>query len=282
MDFILAAVLIMTGLGVLFAAILATADHFLRVEEDPKLDEVESLLPGTNCGACGEPGCRALAGKLVEGTAEPAACTVSSHEALEKIAAVLGVEVGVREKVVARLKCAGGQGQVKNQAEYGGIFSCRAAVLINGGRRACSWGCLGLADCERVCSFDAITMTSDGLPSVEAELCTACGDCVEVCPLDLFVLVPVENHLFVQCNSPLAGDAARAICRVACDACGRCAADAPEVIEMVNGLPVIDYDRDQIPPEKATWRCPTGAIVWIEGNQFPGSDQKVEKEELSV
>ena len=268
MEAALTAVLIMTGLGIFFALVLASADHFLGVEEDPRLEAVDELLPGTNCGACGEPGCRALAAKLVDHEAAPGLCTVSSAAALDEIALLLGVEVGEIEQRVARLKCAGSEGLAGRLAAYRGIHSCRAAVLIDGGGRACGWGCLGLGDCDRVCTFDAIRMLEGGLPQVNPDLCTACGDCIDVCPLDLFTLMPVSQKLFVQCSSPLQGEAARLRCSVACDACGRCAVDAPDVVDMANGLPRIHYDRPESPPPEATWRCPTGAIVWLEGMQF--------------
>jgi RnfABCDGE-type electron transport complex B subunit len=259
----------MTGLGIVFATLLATADHFLKVEEDPRLEAVEELLPGNNCGACGEPGCQAFAGKLVNGEVAPSKCTVSGEEALVEIANLLGVDVGTQEKLVARLKCAGGEGLVGELAAYQGISSCRAAVIVDGGGQACTWGCLGLGDCEKACTFDAIHMNWEGLPSVNVDACTACGDCVDVCPLDLFTLEPLANQLFVQCNSPLTGEAARSRCSVACDACGRCVADAPPgAIEIVDGLPVINWDNEKKPTQSATWRCPTRAIVWLEGEQF--------------
>jgi RnfABCDGE-type electron transport complex B subunit len=281
LEIVVIAAVIMTGLGVIFAAILATADHFLRVEEDPRLEEVEELLPGNNCGACGEPGCQAFAAKLVSGQTSPGKCTVSSEEALDQIADFLGVDVGGDEKLVARLKCAGGEGLVSDLADYRGISSCRAAVVVDGGGRACTYGCLGLGDCETACTFDAITMNWEGLPQVNVDLCTACGDCVDVCPLDLFTLVPLSQKLFVQCNSPLAGEDARSRCAVACDACGRCAADAPAgVIEMVNGLPVINPDRVQEATQSATWRCPTGAIVWLEGEQFSEPLVQISRERI--
>ena len=107
METVITAAIIMTGLGVVFAGILATADHFLKVEEDPRLEQVEDLLPGNNCGACGEPGCSAFAAKLVSGGGAPSGCTVNTAENIGLIAKLLGIDAGTREKRVARLKCAG-------------------------------------------------------------------------------------------------------------------------------------------------------------------------------
>jgi Fe-S-cluster-containing hydrogenase component 2 len=126
---------------------------------------------------------------------------------------------------------------------------------------------VGLADCAVVCDFDAIRMNDVDLPVVDVEKCTACGDCVDACPLDLFVLLPLEDKLIVQCRNLLEGEAATALCAVACNACGRCAMDAPDVVSMKDGLAVVDYDRiDQATPA-AVARCPTGAIRWVEGAQ---------------
>jgi Na+-translocating ferredoxin:NAD+ oxidoreductase RNF subunit RnfB len=265
----------MTGLGLFFAGVLALAYRFLRVEEDPRLEVVEELLPGNNCGACGQPGCAAFAERLLASDVTPGKCTVADAGSLEEIASFLGVGIGAEEKRIARLKCAGGIGNVRNLAEYQGMSSCRAAAVVDGGGLGCAWGCLGLGDCERACTFNAIRMNDDALPSVEPELCTACGDCVDVCPLDLFVLVPASQKLFVQCNSPLSGEEALRGCRVACDTCGRCAADAPaDTVEIVNGLPVVHFDRAEQPTAEASWRCPTGAITWLEGKQFPEPEEE--------
>ncbi|TNF26184.1 MAG: RnfABCDGE type electron transport complex subunit B [Deltaproteobacteria bacterium] len=256
------AVSILTGLGLFFGGALAVAHHFLHVEEDPRLDATEALLPGNNCGACGEPGCRAFAEKLVARELKPGKCTVSSPAALERIAALLGVEIGAEERSIARLKCGGEDGSVERLATYQGITSCRAAVIVDRGGRACPWGCLGLGDCVRACTFDALTMGARGLPEVDPERCSACGDCVEVCPLELFVLVPEGQHAFVQCSSPLVGAEATARCAAACDACGLCVKASRGALEMAGGLPVAVEGRTV--PREAVWKCPTGALVWLE------------------
>jgi len=267
MNEVLTAAAIMFGVSGFFGVVLSVANRYLRVEEDPRIDQVEQMLPGTNCGACGQPGCHGFAESLVQNESVPGKCTVSTPDDVSAIATFLGVEAGFQEKRVARLHCAGGKSSVRKLADYAGLESCRASVLVNGGGRACPWGCLGQADCERACTFGAIRMNEEELPVVDIELCTACGDCVEVCPLDLFTLEPVSNRVIVQCSTPVTGELARSLCRVACDACGRCALDAPDgVIEMSGGLPKL------IEPGKAdeacTYRCPTGAIQWVEDDQF--------------
>lgn len=269
MGTILLAIAIMTGIGAFFGVGLAIANKYLKVEEDPRLDIIEDLLPGSNCGACGQPGCRAFAEELIGGRCEPSGCTVNSPEGVDKVADFLGVDAGEAEKRVARLHCAGGLGQARQIAEYQGYGSCSAAHLIGGGGKGCSWGCLGLADCEASCDFDAIKMNGQRLPVVDPDLCTACNDCVEACPRDLFELLPIGQNIIVQCNAPLEGDEAMAVCSVACDACGRCAQDAaPGLIHMANNLPVVDYSAGGPAEPDATFRCPTGAIKWIEDGQF--------------
>lgn len=262
------AILTLAALAFLFASLLVLAHRKLHVDEDPRIDAALQMLPGTNCGACGYPGCLGLAEAMAGGQALPGKCTVMSEDEREDVARFLGVDVGAEEKVVARLACAGGTNVARNRARYEGLESCRAATLVAGGGKACFWGCLGLGDCEAVCDFDAIYMNEQDLPVVIPERCTACGDCVEACPKDLFVLMPMEQKLIVQCKNLLEGDEAVATCRVACNACGRCAADAPDVIEMINGLAVVDYGKNELASPAATARCPTGAIRWVEGAQF--------------
>ncbi len=260
---------ILFGLGVLFAVLLAFANKKFKVFEDPRIDAVEEMLPGANCGACGVPGCHAFAETVVAGDAGPGKCTVSSPEGVETIADFLGVEAGGEEKRVARLLCAGGRNEAHQAIDYSGESTCRAVTMVASGSKECIWGCLGLADCEVACDFDAIHMNDNRLPVVDVDKCTACNDCVDACPKDLFTLMPMSRKLIVQCRSLLAGDSAENLCSVACTACGRCVVDAaPGLLEMVNNLPVMDMEKNDLATLAATSRCPTNAIVWVEEGQF--------------
>jgi RnfABCDGE-type electron transport complex B subunit len=267
---IVGSVAILGGVATVFGAFISLANAKFKVWEDPRIDGARDLLPGADCGACGEAGCRAFAEALVTGRQVPAQCTVMSADARADVAAFLGVEAGSADKRVARLLCAGGTDVALAKGRYHGVESCAAAVAVTGGGKACSWGCVGYADCAVSCDFDAIVMGPTGLPVVDPEKCTACGDCVEACPLGLFVLMPLSQHLLVQCKNLLSGDAATGVCSVACNACGRCVADAaPGLISMVSGLATIDYNRIELENPKAIERCPTGAIIWLDGQQFP-------------
>jgi ferredoxin len=165
--------------------------------------------------------------------------------------------------------CAGGSDVAVTQADYRGLGTCSAAAAVAGGGKGCAWGCLGLADCERSCTFDAIRMNATGLPVVDIVKCTACGDCVDACPKGLFTILPLEAHLLVQCRNLIGGDDALEQCRVACTACGKCVQDAePGLISVESGVAVVDYERIALAAPRAVERCPTGAILWLTGAQF--------------
>lgn len=260
----------MAVLGVALAGVLAYASRRLYVFEDPRIEQVEEMLPKSNCGACGTAGCRNFAEKVVAGEIMPAQCTVNALAQTKVIAEFLGVDAGSVEKRVARLACGGGRHVAFMRARYAGHDSCRAAHVVSGGGKACAWGCLGLADCARVCAFDAIHMDAHGLPVVDADKCTACNDCVEICPKGLFSLEPVSRKLWVACKNLSDGDTAEASCEVACTACGKCVMDSePGVMRLENNLAVVDYARNEGAARRAIERCPTGAIVWFDNPNSP-------------
>jgi Na+-translocating ferredoxin:NAD+ oxidoreductase RNF subunit RnfB len=259
---LLKAIATMLGVTTVIATLLVWASRKLRVAQDPRIDDVEQMLPNVNCGACGYPSCRAFAEALVAGKAQPALCSVSDDARRARIARFLSIDVGHAEKRVARLACAGGRNVARNRAHYVGLESCAAAAAVGGGPKACAWGCLGFGDCVKACKFDALYLNEQSLPVVREAPCTACGDCVRACPKDLFSIHPASHRLWVACKNPRAGDELLADCEVACTACGRCAMDAPGIITMRDNLPAIDYGvgaLDQTPIQ----RCPTGAIVWL-------------------
>lgn len=275
MDTVLTAVGTLGGLTAAVGALLALAQRWLRVQEDPRIDAVEQLLPASNCGGCGYPGCRPFAEALVNGEAQPAGCTVSSPQGRARIANYLGVAVGQVQPRVARLACAGGAHVAHMRARYSGIESCAGAAAVGGGGKSCSWGCLGLGDCVDSCDFDALHLDGHGLPHVREDHCTACGACVRACPKDLFSLQPRQLRLWVACRSALVAEESTAHCDVACNACGRCAADAPQWLTMDRGLPVLTPGATPT-DDRPIHRCPTGAIVWFdpEGTTVKGPEAR--------
>jgi Na+-translocating ferredoxin:NAD+ oxidoreductase RNF subunit RnfB len=269
---VLGSVSILAGVGLVFAIFIALAHWKLRVYEDPRIDAVAAMLPGANCGACGFPGCRGFAEQAVLGTVKPAACNVIDDRGAAAIAKYLGVDAGEANRRVARLLCAGGTNVAVQQAEYRGLRTCAAASAVAGGGKACAWGCLGYGDCGEACSFGAIAMLPNALPQVDLALCTACGDCVDACPKGLFQILPLDQKLLVQCRSLIEGDEVLEICKVACTTCGKCVVDAaPGVVSISSGVAVVDYSKNALADPSATRRCPTGAIVWLDGAQFVGT-----------
>lgn len=262
---ILAAVAILGSVGLVFGTLIALANRKLKVWEDPRIDVVNGMLPNANCGACGEPGCRAFAEKLVAGGVQPAGCNVATDEARAQIAGYLGVDAGQAVRIGARLLCAGGSAVARQQADYRGYPTCAAAAAVAGGGKGCAWGCLGLADCVRACTFGAMRMDDGGLPAIDLDKCTACGDCVVACPKDLLIILPLDQRLLVRCRNLIAGDGILDDCKVACTTCGKCVADAaPGLISIASGVAVVDYRLNAFAGADAVARCPTGAIVWLE------------------
>lgn len=267
----IAAIGFLLGLTSVLAVILAVAHSKLKVFEDPRIDRVQDMLPGSNCGACGLPGCRVFAEKVVAGDVQPSGCTVGGIETASTVAEYLGVDAGDVVETVARLLCAGGTHVAIHMADYQGHPSCRAAAAVVGGGKGCRYGCIGYGDCMDVCTFDAIIMGATGLPIVDPDKCTSCGDCVDICPKDLFEILPLEQHLLVQCKSELEGDGVLELCKVGCTACEKCVADAAQgLLKMKKNLPVINSELLHLQSPEAIRRCPTGAITWIEDRQFEG------------
>lgn len=204
---IIIAVMIMGGLGAGIGVILAAASKIFYVYVDPKILAVEDVLPGANCGGCGLPGCSSNAEAVVAGKASPNSCVAAGPEVAEAIAAIMGVSIEAKEPDIALPDCTYGVKDAATKFIYDGLGDCRAAVLISGGMKVCSIGCLGLGTCAKACPFDAIFMGPEGLPVVDDAKCTGCGTCERVCPKNIIKLSSVTRRILLEytrddCTTP--------------------------------------------------------------------------------
>ncbi|HON89368.1 MAG TPA: RnfABCDGE type electron transport complex subunit B [Spirochaetales bacterium] len=236
--------------SVILASVLGIALGYFKVkfnvEKDPRVAELEGILPGVNCGGCGYPGCSGYAEALAKGIAPVNLCSPGGKSVSDAIAATLGVNAVSTEPVVAMLLCQGTKDVAKDRGTYVGIKTCRGAKISAGGTKTCAYGCAGFGDCVAVCQFDALTMGSDGLPHVDYLKCTGCGMCVQECPQQLFVLVPKsrKGSLVLCSNRTTAKASVIKACKTGCIKCEACVRACPEhCISMVNGIPVTDYSK---------------------------------------
>ena len=185
MEVLLYTILTLCALGVFSAVILYFVARKFRVEEDPRIDEVEKMLPGANCGGCGFAGCRGMADALVKRDDISALfCPVGGGDCMKAVAAYLGKAAAEKQPEVATVRCGGTCEKRPRTNEYNGAKSCAVASSLYVGETGCAFGCLGFGDCVAVCAFDAIHINPEtGLPEVDADKCTACGACVTLgCP----------------------------------------------------------------------------------------------------
>lgn len=235
--------IILGGFALVFSGGLLAASKKFYVYEDPRIDEVEALLPGANCGGCGLAGCRAFAENAVTNNSLDLPCPVSDSETMQAIAKVMGVESNESEKMVATLMCNGTHDHTKTVMEYAGIEDCWAAMLVTESTKSCAFSCLGLASCVRACAFDAMHI-ENGIVVIDDEKCTGCNMCIPACPKDLLHLRPQSSEVVVTCFNTDKGADARRACSVACIGCMKCTkACEHDAIHVNNFLAKIDYDK---------------------------------------
>ena len=256
---------ILTVLGLLLAAVLFWVASKFKVEEDPRIDEVEKAMPGANCGGCGYAGCRAFADSAVKApNLDNHFCPVGGNEVMKKVADILGYEVRQKAPQVAVVRCNGSCGNRPLTNIYDGVQSCRVKAALYSGDTACPFGCLGCGDCVSACQFGAISMDPQtGLPVVDETKCTACGSCVKACPKHIIELRnkgPRGMRVYVSCVNKDKGGVARKACSAACIGCTKCAKVCPhEAIAIADNLAYIDFSKCRL-CKKCVAECPTGAI----------------------
>ncbi|HCO96820.1 MAG TPA: electron transporter RnfB [Phycisphaerales bacterium] len=270
--------LTMLGLGSGFALVLLIASVKLKVEVDPKIEEIHRALPNLDCGACGFAGCGQYAKAVLEDPRLLGKCSPGGPDTSSKIADILNLQIsdsGPLKKPIVH--CRAHTQDKTIYAKYQGIQSCTAAnALAN--VQACAFGCLGFGDCCEACKFDALHIV-DGLATVDYDKCTGCTACSKACPRHLIEMVPFrhENMMTVACSSKETGKNTRATCKVGCIGCGLCAKQS-NLFKVQDNLARCDYAKYETTEkeEAAMNKCPTKVIVY-RGKTAPQDGQSAEK-----
>ncbi len=258
-------VVILTVLGLVLSLVLFWIARKFKVEEDPRIDEIEKTLPGANCGGCGFAGCRAFADAAVKaGNLDANYCPVGGAEVMKKVAVILGCEVKETAPMVAVVRCNGTCDARPRINTYQGAQSCKVKAALYGGDTGCLFGCLGCGDCVAACQFGALSMDpATGLPVVDESKCTACGKCVAACPkriIELRAKGPRGMREFVSCINKDKGPAAKKACSSACIGCGICEKTCQHgAITVADNVAYIDFAKCKLCRECEAL-CPTGAI----------------------
>ncbi|MCT4616519.1 MAG: Fe-S cluster domain-containing protein [Marinifilaceae bacterium] len=276
MSVILITIVALCAIGVTAAVILYFVAQKFKVYEDPRIDQVEEVLPSANCGGCGFPGCRGFAEALVN--AEDISgynCPAGGNAVMSKVGEILGHAVTAAEPKIAVVRCNGTCANRPKHNSYDGAESCSIAASLYSGETNCAHGCLGLGECVESCAFDAMYMDKEtGLPVIDEEKCVACGACVNTCPNNIIELRkkgPKNRRIFVSCVNKDKGAAAKKACSAACIGCTKCAKECPfDAITIENNLAYIDFSKCKL-CRKCVAVCPTGAIHEV---NFPAKKPK--------
>lgn len=165
----LSAILVMSGLALVLGGVLGWAAIRFRVEEDPLVEKIDAILPQTQCGQCGFPGCKPYAEAIAKGEADINRCPPGGEEVIRRLAALLGVEPKPLD--------AGLEQKPK-----------RVAVIDE-------HLCIGCTLCIQACPVDAIVGAAKQMHTVIPELCTGCELCVKPCPVDCIHMEVIKEDL---------------------------------------------------------------------------------------
>ena len=273
---ILIAVISLGVIGAIGAIILYLASKKFEVYEDPRIAQVQEILPAANCGGCGYPGCSGFATACVNSDSlDGLFCPVGGSEVMGKVAGILGKEASSADATVAVVRCNGTCEARPKINQYDGVKSCAVASSLYGGETGCSFGCHGYSDCVTVCNFDAIFINPvTGIAEVIEDKCTSCGACVKACPKNLIELRkkgPKSRRIFVSCMNKDKGVIAKKACTNACIGCSLCFKEcAFDAIKIENNLAYIDHNKCRL-CRKCVDVCPTNAIHEL---NFPPKKEK--------
>ena len=166
---LLGAILALAGLALIFGAVLGFAALKFRVEGDPIVDQINAILPQTQCGQCGYPGCRPYATAIAEGE-QINKCPPGGESTIHELADLLGVEPLPLD-------------------EEHGVEDIRKVAYIREAE------CIGCTKCIQACPVDAILGAAKQMHTVIVSECTGCDLCVEPCPVDCIDMIPAEKPL---------------------------------------------------------------------------------------
>lgn len=167
MSTVLTAVVVLLVLAVVFGVILGFASVRFRVEGNPIVDEIDSLLPQTQCGQCGYPGCRPYAEAIANGDAINK-CAPGGQSTIDSLASLLDMESVPLDEA---------HGEEKTPA----IAYIREDE------------CIGCTKCLQACPVDAILGAAKQMHTVITSECTGCELCVEPCPVDCIDMLPIQT-----------------------------------------------------------------------------------------
>ncbi len=171
MNIILIAIGALVVLALVFGAILGFAAIRFKVEGNPVVDELDALLPQTQCGQCSYPGCRPYAEAIAQGDEKINKCPPGGESTINAIADLLGVDPEPLD------------------AEHGEEKDVKLLAVIREDE------CIGCTKCIQACPVDAILGAAKQMHTVIAKECTGCDLCVEPCPVDCIDMVPVEETM---------------------------------------------------------------------------------------